>query len=77
MLKDTYLSVSRSPELPDRIEGDGLLVGWSMEQDHMKRPIGFSFGDSLSRKSPHLIDPILFDGAGHLRRCSPIRGRRS
>lgn len=66
MLKDSYTAASRGPIFPDRIEGEGMLVGWSMEQAHLKRQIGFQFGDSLSRSDDHLIDPILFGAEGHL-----------
>ena len=31
-------------KLPEAIEGDGLLVGWSLETRPRQRPIGFSFG---------------------------------
>lgn len=66
MLRNCYAAASRGPELPDRIEGDGLLVGWSMEHRHLKRPIGFQFGDRVSQRSDNLIDPILFGAEGHL-----------
>ncbi|MDG6078949.1 type IV secretory system conjugative DNA transfer family protein [Erythrobacter litoralis] len=66
MLSETYATASRSPRLPDRIEGSGLLVGWSMEQAHEKPNIGFAFGDACSKQSSALVDPILFGAEGHL-----------
>ena len=71
MLSEIYSSATRRPSLPERIEGDGLLVGWSMETEHTKPSIGFQFGDSCSQADPGLIDPILFGADGHLITIAP------
>lgn len=57
--------------LPQTIESDGLLVGWSMEHEHVRRPIGFSFGDPENSPQTGFIDPILMVGEGHLLTIAP------
>lgn len=56
--------------LPTRIDGEGLLVGWSLERRPGRKPIGFSFGDY-----PEVVDrealPILLSGEGHLATIAP------
>lgn len=66
MLRETYAAAAAGPQLPERIDSKGLLVGWSMEREHAKRSIGFEFGDACSRQSTKLVDPILFGAEGHL-----------
>ncbi|MEP6342237.1 MAG: type IV secretory system conjugative DNA transfer family protein [Maricaulaceae bacterium] len=66
MLRDIYATATSNPRLPKEIEGDGLLVGWSMEREHKKPTMGFQFGDACSQKDPELVDPILFGSEGHL-----------
>ncbi|WP_298845293.1 type IV secretory system conjugative DNA transfer family protein [uncultured Roseobacter sp.] len=50
------------PNLPD----DGLIVGWSMETEHARSPVGFSFGDPAVTPADGFIDPILMEDEGHL-----------
>lgn len=65
-MRHEYAQASLGPALPEQIVGEGLLVGWSMEWEHKRQPMGFRFGDEVSQADPKLIDPILFDGEGHL-----------
>ncbi len=57
--------------LPEQLDDPGLLVGWSLELEHAKKPLGFAYGDP--RKSPRTgyIDPILLESDGHLITIAP------
>ncbi|HMO74153.1 MAG TPA: type IV secretory system conjugative DNA transfer family protein [Sphingopyxis sp.] len=55
--------------LPETIEGEGLLVGWSLETRHVQRPMGFSFGAAPA--APRDAAPILLEGEGHLITIAP------
>lgn len=57
--------------LPESLEGEGLLVGWSLEEDRFRRPIGFTFGDPKKNPKTGWIDPILMEGDGHLVTIAP------
>ncbi|MFN7054987.1 type IV secretory system conjugative DNA transfer family protein, partial [Hyphomonas sp.] len=52
-------------------EGSRLLVGWSMELEHTRQPIGFSFGDPALNPATGYIDPILMEDEGHLMTIAP------
>lgn len=59
-------------ELPDEIAHDGLLVGWSLEQEHRRNPIGFTFGPTANKPvSEGYLDPILMEREGHLMTIAP------
>lgn len=58
-------------ELPPQIDEPGLLVGYSLEQKHLKQPIGFSFGDTNFTPERGFLDPYLFHGEGHLITVAP------
>jgi len=58
-------------ELPSELGGNRLLVGWSMELEHKKTPIGFSFGDPECTPATGFIDPILMEMEGHLMTIAP------
>lgn len=58
-------------ELPSEVGGNRLLVGWSMELEHKKTPIGFSFGDPECTPATGFIDPILMEMEGHLMTIAP------
>lgn len=60
-----------SVRLPETLEGGGLLVGWSLEADRFRRPIGFTFGDPKKTPKTGWIDPILLEGDGHLITIAP------
>lgn len=55
------------PSLPD----SGLLVGWSMEKEHIREPLGFNFGDPNVTPAEGFIDPILMESEGHLITIAP------
>ena len=57
--------------LPEKLESGGLLVGWSMEHEHVRQPIGFTFGDADRLPANGFIDPILMNGEGHLITIAP------
>lgn len=57
---------------PDGLVDTGLLVGWSMERQAPKRPIGFSYGDPAKSPATGYIDPVLLTGGeGHLITIAP------
>lgn len=57
--------------LPASIHNPGLLVGWSLEREHVRRPIGFTFGNPMQTPEQGFLDPILFNGEGHLITIAP------
>ncbi len=57
--------------LPDRIDAPGLLVGWSMEQEPLRRPVGFNYGDPDHTPSSGFVDPIQLSPDGHLMTIAP------
>ncbi|MCB1683151.1 MAG: type IV secretory system conjugative DNA transfer family protein [Pseudomonadales bacterium] len=59
------------PRLPEVIAEPGLLVGWSLEHENKPRPIGFNYGDPDLSPSKGYLDPILFQGEGHLITIAP------
>lgn len=58
-------------KLPDSLPGEGVLVGWSLERNHRRQPIGFSFGVQQPRAAGNVVDPILLEGEGHLITVAP------
>jgi len=67
---DRYLSASTLRQ-PDELPEPGLLVGWSLENRRVRRPIGFTYGNPLKNPSTGYFDPILFDCEGHLMTIAP------
>jgi type IV secretion system protein VirD4 len=57
--------------LPDALPEPGLLVGWSLESRHPRRPIGFTYGHPLRSPATGFLDPILLGGEGHLMSIAP------
>ncbi|MCB1231308.1 MAG: type IV secretory system conjugative DNA transfer family protein [Verrucomicrobiae bacterium] len=63
---------SRAPlQLPDTIEDAGILVGWSLEHEYRSPPIGFHYGDDRFTPASGFLNPILFEGEGHLMTIAP------
>ncbi len=62
-----------SPALrfPESLEDPGLLVGWSLEKQAPRRPIGFSYGSPDKSPATGYIDPVLLAGEGHLITIAP------
>src|SRR5690606_13785705 len=56
--------------LPDTIDGEGLLVGWSLETRRAQRPMGFGFGGPADAAGRAAM-PILLEGEGHLITIAP------
>lgn len=56
------------PKLPSKLSPDGLLIGYSLEEDAHKPVMGFRFGDAVEDDDPDddLLEPILHTGDGHL-----------
>lgn len=57
--------------LPATLEKPGLIIGWSLELEHRRNPIGFSFGDEATIEASTLVDPILMEQEGHLMTIAP------
>ncbi len=62
-------SLPVDPDLPE----DGLLVGWSLEAEHQRVPVGFRFAGASTehRRAGEHLDPILFTAEGHLITIAP------
>jgi len=58
-------------KLPERLDDPGILVGWSLEHEHAKVPVGFTFGTHDHRPRSGYLDPILFEADGHLMTIAP------
>ncbi len=56
---------------PKALHGSGLLVGWSLEIERRRQPLGFSFGDPTLTPATGYIDPILMETEGHLMTIAP------
>lgn len=57
--------------LPEKLDSQGILVGWSMEYAHERTPMGFTFGDPDRTPDNGFVDPILMEGEGHLLTIAP------
>ena len=57
-----------APRLPAKLSPDGLLIGYSLEEEEHKPVMGFRFGDAVEDEEPgdDLLEPILHTGDGHL-----------
>lgn len=68
------MTTSESPtplKQPEELPEDGILVGWSLEHEHPREPIGFSFGERGKDPDSGYQDPVLFHGDGHLITIAP------
>jgi len=63
---------TREPPLPvaDAIEGEGLLLGWSLEARRRQAPVGFTSDLGRPDDDRHLR-PIIHDGGGHVMTFAP------
>ncbi|MFC3099826.1 type IV secretory system conjugative DNA transfer family protein [Altererythrobacter lauratis] len=57
--------------LPEDLPEPGLLVGWSLEQEHRRQPVGFSFGNPQLTPDKGWLDPILLESEGHIITIAP------
>lgn len=63
---------SRTPlQIPDKLDEDGILVGWSLEHDYRFPPIGFHYGSDQFAPANGFLNPVLFEGEGHLMTIAP------
>jgi type IV secretion system protein VirD4 len=68
----SMIPVDSELDLPQQIDEEGLIVGWSLERQPRRRPIGFKFGAAATTGSAaSLIDPILMEREGHLMTIAP------
>ena len=58
-------------KFPNGLPDAGLLVGWSMEAEHLRQPVGFNFGNPDQTPANGYIDPILMEPEGHLLTIAP------
>ena len=64
--------VASALHLPQRVDHPGLIVGWSLELDRHRRPIGFSYGGSApAGNASAVVNPILMEREGHLMTIAP------
>jgi type IV secretion system protein VirD4 len=65
---------TRDPALPvaDSLEGDGLLLGWSLEANPRQAPIGFSTG--RQNCDDKYLEPIMHTAGGHIMTFAPTGG---
>lgn len=57
--------------LPETLADPGLLVGWSLEREHHRQPVGFGFGDPALTPDKGWLDPVLLEGEGHIITIAP------
>ena len=63
---------SRSPlQVPNTIDEDGILVGWSLEHEYRTPPIGFHYGRENYSPADGFLNPVIFDGEGHIMTIAP------
>jgi type IV secretion system protein VirD4 len=56
--------------VPASIVDEGILVGWSLEHEHQKAPVGFHVGEPAVANGEHL-EPILLNDDSHLMTVAP------
>jgi len=71
MKEESITGLKRSLKLPTKLDEDGLLLGWSLENVHPKIPLGFSFGHTNQMPNTGYVDPILYHGDGHIMTIAP------
>lgn len=69
--KVARLDAHSALRMPTDLGGPGLLVGWSMEREHLRTPVGFSFGSPDVAPGSGFVDPILLNREGHLLTVAP------
>lgn len=70
-ISNIFSNLNGPRKLPETVADPGIVVGWSMETEHARHPIGFSFGDTPGIIAPDIIDPILLEDEGHLITVAP------
>lgn len=67
----SVLNSAQHMKLPLKLPEPGLLVGWSLEREHRRKPFGFSFGDPDFTPRDGWVDPVLLEGEGHIITIAP------
>lgn len=68
----TLIPINSTLVLPDNVDEPGLIVGWSLEREHRRRPIGFKFGTAAAADpATPAVAPILMEREGHLMTIAP------
>ena len=57
--------------MPDQIDEEGMLIGWSLEHEYGIPPIGFNYGNQRFTPANGFLNPILFNGEGHMMTIAP------
>lgn len=70
-ISNIFATLNGPRKFPETVADPGIIVGWSMEAEHARQPIGFSFGDTPGIIAPDIIDPILLEDEGHLITVAP------
>ena len=57
-----------SPKLPSKLSSDGLLIGYSLDEEQHRPVMGFRFGEAIEDEDPDddMLEPVLHTGDGHL-----------
>lgn len=63
-----------SLKLPDTLNADGLLVGWSLEHMQNSMPLGFALGNPECCPETGFQDAIMFENRGNILTLSNQRG---
>lgn len=63
----------RTPPVPvaDRLDEDGILLAWSLENSRQTPPVGFHYGTTDPVDADRFLQPILHTGGGHLMSFAP------
>lgn len=70
------IGIAAQPEasamrLPESLPEPGLLVGWSLELEHRRQPLGFGFGNPQLSPDKGWLDPVLLEDEGHVITIAP------
>lgn len=71
IIADRFAPSAMGARLPEEIAAPGLLVGWSLDATHRRPPMGFTFGDPEKSPATGFVDPVLYEGEGHLITVAP------
>ncbi len=63
---------TRTPLLiPETLEDDGILIGWSLEHEYRFPPIGFHYGNERFTPAKGFLNPVIYEREGHLMTIAP------
>lgn len=57
-----------NPKLPTKLSPNGLLIGYSLDEEQHRPVMGFEFGDAIEDedRDDDMLEPVLHTGDGHL-----------